>query len=130
MNICDEPWLVTRPALRKKCLEGGRYYTLIASGWRPGAQRLPPAPKPREPSAPCGCAKMAWNLTKALTAFVADGLRTVDTEEYRRRLSICDGCEQLNTKTGRCRVCGCFVAAKAVGRVWQCPIGQWDADTL
>ncbi len=36
----------------------------------------------------------------------------VDLDEYTRRISICNGCDRL-TKTRQCRLCYCFVDAKA-----------------
>lgn len=72
------------------------------------------------PSAP----RMAWNLTKSLAAFVADGCKTVDAEEYERRLTICDQCEHRRER--RCLKCGCRIDIKARGRAWKCKLGKWD----
>ena len=64
-----------------------------------------------------------WDFAAAAAAFVADGCRTVDAEEYRRRLAICDACP---SRAGiRCGICRCFLALKARGRAWSCPIGKW-----
>jgi len=72
----------------------------------------------------------AWNLTKALAAFVADGIATVSKEEYERRLGICDGCVPPDGwRVGAvCRHtgCGCYIAVKAKGRAWKCQVGKWD----
>ena len=67
--------------------------------------------------------RMAWNLANSIKDFVADGLRTVDSEEYERRLKICDSCDRRDGN--RCMECGCFLALKAKGRVFECPIGKW-----
>lgn len=76
----------------------------------------------------CGgkLAAMAWDLTKSIAAFIADGLKTVDEEEYRRRLSVCDVCEKRRGQ--RCGSCGCFIALKAKGRAWDCPDGRWKQE--
>lgn len=65
----------------------------------------------------------AWNLAGALTAFVADGLRTVSKEEYQKRLKICDGCEER--RGTKCLQCGCRLAWKATGRAFKCPLNKW-----
>jgi len=66
---------------------------------------------------------MAWDLTKSLAAFAADRFRTVDADEYQQRLAVCDGCEERDG--ARCGVCHCYVAVKAKGKVWHCPVGKW-----
>lgn len=65
----------------------------------------------------------AWNLAAALTAFVADGLRTVTKEEYRERWRICDGCDER--RGTKCLQCGCRLAWKATGRAFECPLDKW-----
>lgn len=65
----------------------------------------------------------AWNLSQALTDFVADGLKLVSREDYERRLRICDSCDQ---RVGdNCQRCGCQLKLKARGRAFQCPLGHW-----
>ena len=53
----------------------------------------------------------AWNLVCSLAVFVADGCRTVTTEQYRERLEICDACE--HRRRNRCMKCGCRLSLKA-----------------
>ena len=65
----------------------------------------------------------AWSLVRALATFVGDGLRTVDAAQYQQRLGICDTCDRR--RDGRCAECGCFVAFKARGRSFSCPLGRW-----
>ena len=77
----------------------------------------------RPPSIP----KRAWNLAVSLAAFVADGCKTVDKEEYERRLHICDECEFRSST--RCLKCGCNLSLKAKGRAFKCPIGKWNVST-
>lgn len=70
-----------------------------------------------------GFSARVWNLTKALTAFVADGLKTVTPEQYQERLQICDTCDRR--QGGSCLECGCNLALKAKGRAFKCPLGKW-----
>lgn len=71
-------------------------------------------------------ARMVWSLGKALTLYVADGFQNVDAAEYERRLTICDGCDRrIGRKRNRCAECGCYVAMKAAGRAWHCPLEKW-----
>ena len=67
----------------------------------------------------------AWNLTKALAAFAADGCRTVSKATYRIRLQTCAPCPRR--EENRCLECGCFLPIKAKGRAWQCPLDKWPA---
>ncbi len=66
-----------------------------------------------------------WNLSRSLTAFVSDGLTTVDREQYERRLAICDACDQRWNDD--CKICGCRLSLKARGRAFSCPLGKWLA---
>jgi hypothetical protein len=65
----------------------------------------------------------AWNLGEALAAFVADGCHGVSADEYRARLTICQGCAHRSENL--CQRCGCCIPLKALGRAMQCPIGSW-----
>lgn len=53
--------------------------------------------------------------------------KRVGDSEYRRRLDICRGCEQL--QNGMCALCGCYVELRAVKKQSFCPdIGdKWKA---
>jgi hypothetical protein len=73
----------------------------------------------RPPSLP----RQAWNLARALADFVADGCHTVSEEQYRRRLEICDVCDQR--RDNRCMKCGCRLSLKARGRAFRCPEDKW-----
>jgi len=64
-----------------------------------------------------------WNLTQAVTAFVADGCKTVDQVEYARRLAVCESCEQRHENV--CLACGCYLSLKAGARAMDCPLGRW-----
>ena len=72
-------------------------------------------------------ATQAWNLVGAVKDFVADGLKTVTTEQYEARLAICDECDQ---RVGdRCVKCGCHLSIKARGRAFKCPLRKWSEPT-
>jgi hypothetical protein len=67
--------------------------------------------------------EQAWNLATSLAAFVADGLKTVDEDQYRKRLETCNACD--HRRANRCLKCGCGLALKARGRAFECPEGKW-----
>lgn len=67
--------------------------------------------------------RQAWNLARSLADFVADGCTTVSQEQYAARLTICDRC--IRRQGNRCLECGCWLATKARGRAFQCPLDQW-----
>jgi hypothetical protein len=69
--------------------------------------------------------RQAWNLAASLADFVADRCRTVNEEEYRQRLEICDSCAER--RDNRCSKCGCYLALKARGRAFRCPLDKWPA---
>jgi hypothetical protein len=70
-------------------------------------------------------AKMGWNIATSLASFVADGCKTVDADEYKRRLEICDKCEHRIADSNRCTKCGCYLSIKAKGRAFECPENKW-----
>ena len=80
------------------------------------------SPRPADPQPP-SLPRQAWNLARALAGFVADGCKTVTEEQYRRRLEICDGCDQR--RGNRCTKCGCRLSLKARGRAFRCPSDKW-----
>ena len=82
--------------------------------------KRPPEPRSQEPPP---LPRQAWNLAQALADFVADGLRTVTAEQYKRRVEICDTCPER--RGNRCLKCGCRLALKARGRTFKCPLGKW-----
>jgi len=51
----------------------------------------------------------------------------VGVKEYSKRLAICHDCpEMANKLTGRyCRLCGCYLRAKAAREGDSCPIDKW-----
>lgn len=50
-------------------------------------------------------------------------LAGVDVEEAR--LEKCFSCPELEEESEQCRVCGCFVRAKAMVAVSRCPRKKW-----
>jgi len=82
-----------------------------------------PSPREAQQTRPPSLHRQAWNLTVSLAAFVADGCHTVTAEQYRRRLEICDACDQR--RGNRCLKCGCRLSLKARGRAFRCPLDRW-----
>ena len=79
---------------------------------------------PRDKPALPGRITMAANLTRAVAAHVADGLKKVETKDLQQRLEVCSVCELR--KDDRCTVCGCYLAEKASWRSSECPLGKWN----
>ena len=68
--------------------------------------------------------RMAFTAAKSMTTFLGSGFRTTPSDAYRGRLEICRACQH---HTGvRCRLCGCFTAAKAKLLHERCPVGRWN----
>lgn len=55
-----------------------------------------------------------------------ENLKT-DPETYAERIALCGSCGQLSG--GVCRMCGCFVRARAAKRGMSCPLAvpKWSA---
>ncbi len=60
----------------------------------------------------------------AVVAFVGDGCVLVNDTEHRRRLDVCRTCDRRAGR--RCAACGCWIAMKARGRAFSCPLGRWE----
>ena len=61
-------------------------------------------------------------MAAAIAEYVAgldEAVRT-DEADYRARLSVCEGCEQL--LSGTCRLCGCYVETRAAKKGLSCPM--------
>ncbi len=76
-------------------------------------------PFDRFPSLP----QQAWDLSRSLAAFAAEGFAPFPVSEYLHRLSICGTCKRR--RGSRCTVCGGRLAQKARARMLQCPLGKW-----
>lgn len=50
----------------------------------------------------------------------------VPSDERDRRLSICQGCEYLES-LNRCKKCGCFMDVKTWLPMSSCPVKKWDS---
>jgi tetratricopeptide (TPR) repeat protein len=71
-----------------------------------------------------GLLRMALSATKSMAQFAGSGFKTSPPEVQRRRMT-CAPCEH---HTGmRCKICGCFTAAKSRLLHESCPIGKWPA---
>jgi len=71
---------------------------------------------------------MAKNALKALGAFIANPT-TVTKEEYAKRLEVCSSCDKYDDIGNRCTFCGCYLALKAKGAAFHCPLKKWPGDT-
>lgn len=52
----------------------------------------------------------------------------VSDQLYDERMSICNGCENLNS-VKLCTECKCIMPVKAKFAHFYCPIKKWDRDT-
>ena len=72
---------------------------------------------------PASLLRMAYTATRSMGKFASSGFKTVSRDAREERLDVCRTCEQ---HTGlRCKVCGCFTAAKTWLRHEGCPLGKW-----
>lgn len=93
----------------------------------PGIGRIMDEPVRHVPACakrPPSLVRQAWNLTRSLADFVADGCKLVDRDEYQRRLEVCDVCEFR--RGNQCLECGCRLSIKAQGRAFKCPQNKWE----
>lgn len=74
---------------------------------------------------PVGNAQKIWNLGKALAEWAADR-RSVSEEAYAARLDVCNACPHRDDT--KCKLCGCYLAAKARAVAWHCPAFKWEGD--
>jgi hypothetical protein len=127
---------------------GGGYWQAWEQGQGPGqlehlqdsAVRHGNASRKKTKTRKCGgCGKTptilteGWDVLKALSVFTLSGFAVVDKVEYKHRLLTCDECpsrgdERVNNNAARCGECGCYVAIKARGKAWRCPIGKWSEE--
>jgi hypothetical protein len=90
-----------------------------------------------------GNAELLGRASAALGRWAASGFGRVTHEEYRARLSTCEGCEHLAVPPRKgfyrlmgdteeksvCGLCGCDVRRKAWLATEECPDGRWKAAT-
>jgi hypothetical protein len=99
----------------------GRALNLVVA---PGSSQLPDPSGPEPQARAAGVLRMGFSAAKAAAGFVASGFKTVSREIQQQRLHVCSSCEH---HTGlRCRLCGCFTAAKARLPLERCPIDKWQ----
>jgi tetratricopeptide (TPR) repeat protein len=91
-----------------------------------GSMTTDNAAAPGAPAASPGLLNMAFSASKSMAQFLGSGLKTVPPAVHQQRTRACAGCEH---HTGvRCRVCGCFTAAKTRMAHEECPLGKWPAE--
>ena len=72
---------------------------------------------------PASVLQMAFTATRSMAKFAAAGFKSVHRDQRDARLDICHSCEHY---TGiRCKICGCFIAAKTWLRHEACPLDKW-----
>lgn len=83
-----------------------------------------PAAEPgATPVAGPGLLRMALSVAKSMARFAGSGFKVAAVSVYEQRVGACAACEH---HTGlRCRLCGCFTAAKARIAHEECPLGKW-----
>jgi hypothetical protein len=72
--------------------------------------------------------EMAVGLAKSVVEWGVNGFPVSDTEEQKRRLEICRGCEHAvkgPMDTVRCALCGCVSQFKTWLETENCPEGRW-----
>jgi len=62
---------------------------------------------------------------KAASAIINNEKIASDPNDAEKRLSICNKCPKLCKQSGRCELCGCFVAIKVKLDFESCPSGKW-----
>jgi tetratricopeptide (TPR) repeat protein len=98
---------------------GGSLVAGVMAGPPKGASTTP-----RSTNGP-GLLRMALSATKSMAQFAGSGFKTTSPEVQRQRIQTCASCEH---HTGlRCKICGCFTAAKSRLLHESCPIGKWPA---
>lgn len=101
---------------------GGSLVAGVMAGPAPGQAQAPANPKGT--TGP-GLLRMALSATRSMGKFAGTGFKTTPPEVQRRRIETCATCEH---HTGmRCKICGCFTAAKSRLLHESCPIGKWPA---
>ncbi len=99
---------------------GGSLVAGVMAGPAPGQARA----NPKGTTGP-GLLRMALSATRSMAQFAGSGFKTTPPDVQRRRLETCATCEH---HTGmRCKICGCFTAAKSRLLHESCPIGKWPA---
>jgi hypothetical protein len=99
---------------------GGSLVASVVAGQLPAQAQA----NPKGTTGP-GLLRMALSATKSMAQFAGSGFKTTPPDVQRRRVQTCATCEH---HTGmRCKICGCFTAAKSRLLHESCPIGKWPA---
>lgn len=68
---------------------------------------------------------LAGRFGKSVFNHAKDGFKTVDSEIFEKRMSICKSCPFFNSEQVRCDKCGCFLNVKASWNSEKCPVDKW-----
>lgn len=63
--------------------------------------------------------------SKLLEEFKQFDLGIFNEEEQKRRIAICESCDQFNAENHRCKVCGCSIANVVLLTQNTCYLGKW-----
>lgn len=70
--------------------------------------------------------KYAVQSAKSLAKDVIEGNEIkVSDEVFNQRMGTCHGCPKFIKETNQCGECGCFLAVKARGASFECPLKKW-----
>lgn len=53
--------------------------------------------------------------------------KTVSEAVKLQRLKICNSCDDFNKKIKTCKQCGCYMPAKTMFVVSECPLSKWKS---
>ena len=67
--------------------------------------------------------RQAGTLARALWDWATSGFVMASEEEQAQRMAICRACDRWDGS--RCRLCGCYLAAKVRMQTEHCPIAKW-----
>lgn len=71
---------------------------------------------------------MASGFAESVKIIAKSGFKTVDVNEYNKRIDFCKQCEHLmpsNKDRLRCSICGCYMIVKAKFKEMHCPVKLW-----
>lgn len=70
--------------------------------------------------------KYAADSAKTLAKDVIEGNDLlVEDRVFHERMGICSQCPKYIKQVNQCGECGCFLAIKAKGTSFKCPLGNW-----
>ena len=50
------------------------------------------------------------SYTKSLSNYTVNNFQNTSDETYKKRLEICNNCENYNKNNNKCNICGCYMA--------------------